>query len=251
MLDQIRGLYFSGHHLTRDLIGNVAPLTAFAALLVAFVGPAQVIADNIFKNYLVSASVWTFILALVVYLAGGYFIGSVVAFTANFMQRLVSYLPYKGEEYSYTFWYKKDATDIDALYNKLFPEYQYLSSGSAVTPTDKINVLKEYFRKFNPEGYSETYRQFMKVDVARAAMFYSLAFLVYQFCAWIAVWPAGGARVYVFPSVICALVLLMAFLELPRRIRKVVRTEYQFIIATARIRDDINAAAARAARPAE
>jgi hypothetical protein len=248
LAEQIRGLYFSGHHLTRDLIGNVAPLTAFSLAAIAAVPSVQSAAIDLFKNYLMAASFWTFILAVTVYLVGGYFVGAVVAFTANFMQRALSHAPRFGSRLSYTYWYNKDAQGIDALYRKLFPDYQYFTSGAVVTPTDKINTLKECFRKYNPDGYRETYRQFMKVDVVRAAMFYSAAVLLWFSYSRLA---NGQLTVMSWPLVLlCLFTLMMALAELPRRIRKVVRTEYFFIIATARIRDDLEQdKAATAASP--
>ncbi len=105
MLDQIRGLYFSGHHLTRDVIGNVAPLTAFAALVVAFSAPAQVTAPALYKGYLFQAGFWTFVLILIIYLTGGWFVGSVVAFTGNFIHRYLARIPWYGRELPYTYWY--------------------------------------------------------------------------------------------------------------------------------------------------
>jgi hypothetical protein len=140
MIDHIRGLYFSNHHLTRDLLANVAPFTAFVCLLVIAFSPLQSVAIYLFKEYLLEASAWTFTLALIIYLTGGWFIGTIAAFGGTFLQRLWSRVPRFGNECSYTYWYNKDQGDINALYSKLFPDYEYLSSGAAVTPTDKVNT---------------------------------------------------------------------------------------------------------------
>lgn len=240
MIEHIRGLYFSSHHLARDLLANVAPFTAFAVLATIFFAPVQAVVADLFRDYLLAATVWTFILALVVYLAGGWFIGTVVAFGANFLQRSWSKLPWFGKKCSYTYWYDKNVADIDNLYAKLFPDYQYLSSGAAVEPTDKINALKEYLRKYNPEGYAEAYRQFMKVDVVRAAMFYSLCILVYEAYVFCSRGEYESQKVNWYLAFACFIIFLISITEMPRRIRKVVRTEYFFIIAAARLRDDLH-----------
>jgi hypothetical protein len=79
----------------------------------------------------------------------------------------------------------------------------------------------------------------MKVDVVRASMFYSLCVLLYE------IYLIIGDQLYDQKAVnwhliaICALIFLISIAETPRRIRKVVRTEYFFIIAAARIRDDL------------
>ena len=241
MINYARQAYFSTHHATRDLLGALSPLTAFAALLIAFHDPARTGAATFFREHLANISFWAFVLAVVVYLVGGYFVGIAAAFFANYIHRLLQKLGSWGQTCSYTYWYAQDVDDIHDIYKDIFPNLQYFSSGAAVKPTDKVNILKEYFRKFNGPGYAETYRQFMKVDIVRAMLVYPVAIIGYQAISCVSEWslaPAiSGWRLTLFSLI----ALFIASRELPRRIRKVVRTEYTFIIASARLRQDAQA----------
>jgi hypothetical protein len=146
MIDRIREAWFSGHHLIRDVVGTIAPLTAFIAMVIASYPAAQAVAQHLFTTYLAQISVWAFVLTMIVYLVGSYFIGSLVAFTGNLLHRVVQLMPIVGRRYSYQFWYKQNAADIERIYAKYFDYETWLSSGAAISPTDKINALKLYFQ---------------------------------------------------------------------------------------------------------
>jgi hypothetical protein len=238
MIGGIKELYFSRHHLIRDLVGNVAPLSAFLLVYSIFDHNAQRLAKEIFTSYIINMSFWAFILCASTYVLSGYFIGSLANFGGNFINRMLRYVPRFGEKCSYPYWYKKDAKDIDDLYLKIFPDHQYLSSGAAVSPTDKVNALKEYFRRYNPDGYSETYRQYIKIDIVRAAMLYPIIYLAVQFILALRDFGSWSSSYNGWLISISFLSLGVAFVELPRRIQKFVRTEYFFIIASARFKED-------------
>ncbi len=69
MFDNVRDIYFAGHHLTRDLIGNVAPLTAVCALVTLGSPSAREFALTVFQSHLAGIGFWTFVLILMAYLA--------------------------------------------------------------------------------------------------------------------------------------------------------------------------------------
>ena len=87
MINYTRRAYFSTHHATRDVLGALSPLTAFAALLIAFHSPARTGAATFFREHLANISFWAFVLAVVVYLVGRYFVGIAAAFFANYIHR--------------------------------------------------------------------------------------------------------------------------------------------------------------------
>lgn len=237
MFERLREAWFSGHHLVRDLVGTVAPLTAFVALVITSYPAVQGVAHRFFIEYITALSFWAFVLAVIVYLLGSYFIGSLVAFTANLFHRAVQHVPLIGRKCSYQFWYNQNAADIETAYSRYFHYNTWLSSGAAVSPTDKINVLKLYFQKYNPQGYAEAYRQFMKVDLVRAALLYPAALIAHE--CYVGVVRHQDVNIHVVA--VSAVILTAAFFELPRRIRKVVRTEYLFILASERILMDASA----------
>jgi hypothetical protein len=80
----------------------------------------------------------------------------------------------------------------------------------------------------------------MKVDVVRAAMFYATCTLFYEGYLLVSSQPHEFKIASWYLVTVCVLVLAISLTEMPRRIRKVVRTECFFIIAAARIRDDLN-----------
>ncbi len=237
MIDRLRAVWFSSHHLIRDLVGTIAPLTAFVGLVVATYPAAQGVAHRWFVEYVADISFWAFVLAIVVYLIGSYFVGSLVAFTANLFHRAMQRLPLIGRKMSYQFWYNQNAADIERAYARYFDQESWLSSGAAISPTDKINVLKAYFQKYNPQGYSEAYRQFMKVDLVRAALLYPAALALHEI--YVAVIKVQPINIHVIA--VSIVILGVACFEMPRRIRKVVRTEYLFILASERILRDTRA----------
>ncbi len=168
MFDNVRDIYFAGHHLTRDLIGNVAPLTAVCALVTLGSPSAREFALTVFQSHLAGIGFWTFVLILMAYLIIAYFIGAIANVAGNMLHRWWQRFRW-GKDTSYTYWYRKNEGGINSLYDRFFPgEFGALASGAAVTPTDKINAIKEYLRTVNPGGYIETYRQFLKVDIVRA-----------------------------------------------------------------------------------
>lgn len=242
-ISSIKRLYFAGHHFTRDLIGNVAPITAASLAFVSLYPPARRLSLTMLDGTVVNMSFWGFALVIVVYIVCAYFVGAIANIIGNFLHRILQKLPKLGKKSSYNYWYKENSADIDALYQKFFPDYQFLMVGAAVTPTDKINVLKEYFRANNPGGYVETYRQFLKVDLVRTSLLYSL---LIAFFAVTRVFTEGFSVYIVFTILAClALSAILTFGELPRRVRKVVRAEYQFILATAQLKQDAEKRAAR------
>jgi hypothetical protein len=71
----------------------------------------------------------------------------------------------------------------------------------------------------------------MKVDLVRAALLYPVALAGHE--AFIAIAKEQPLNTHVI--IAAGVVLAAAIFELPRRIRKVVRTEYLFIVASERI----------------
>ena len=132
MIEHIRGLYFSSHHLTRDLLANVAPFTAFAAIATIFFPSVQVVVADVFRNYLLAATVWTFILALIVYLAGRLVYRNDCCVRCELLlQRIWSHVPWLGRKCSYTYWYDQNVGRYScAVPNNYFQIDQYLSSGA-------------------------------------------------------------------------------------------------------------------------
>jgi len=239
----IKQLYFAGHHFTRDLIGNVAPITGASLVFILLDTPARRVGLTLFHSTLANLSFWSFALIVVTYLICSYFVGAIANIVGNFLHRVLQKVPKFGEKSSYNYWYRKNSADIDVLYQRFFPDYQLLTSGAAVSPTDKINVLKEYFRVNNPGGYVETYRQFLKVDLVRTTLLYSVLLMAFGLLRAYFDGPSIDILAVIF--VCLSLAAILAFRELPRRVRKVVRAEYQFILATAQLKQDVESGTTR------
>jgi hypothetical protein len=173
MLNYVQKLYYSAHHATRDLLGAVSPFTAFLVLVIVLHGPARNGAAAIYERYVANLSFWGAAIFIAVYLITAYFSGIAANFFANFVQNILSStIKYKnGIDYKY--WYMQNTQDIEKIYRQVFPDAIF-EGGAASMPTDKINASKEYFRKYNYNGYSEAYRQFMKMDIVRATLAYPL-----------------------------------------------------------------------------
>jgi len=215
-------LRLSSHHLARDLVGTVAPFTAFLFLAwLADPDPLRPLLVGL-KSLFTASPVGLFLLAI----AAGYTAGKVVGAVGVLFTRWATHLPFAiGRRYSYADWYAQQRGPIVQLYAQVFSS----RPAFALSLTDQVNALKSYFTVVHPQGYAEVSRQLIGVDIMRAAFVYSTLILVYE----------GLAR---FPhpplTALCTVVLLVSAAATSRRIEKVVRAELVYLLAAAQLQAD-------------
>lgn len=222
MLLTLAQLRLSGHHVARDLVGTVAPFTAFLFLAwLADPDPLRPLLVGL-TSLFTASPVGLFLLAI----ATGYTTGKVVGAVGVLVTRWATHLPFGiGQRYSYVDWYEGQRIAIEELYSQVFsgrPAFR-------LSLTDKVNALKSYFTVVHPQGYAEVSRQLILVDIMRAAFVYSALVLVYEV---LARFPQPAL------TALGAVVLLVSAVATSRRLEKVVRTELVYLLAAAQLRAD-------------
>lgn len=222
------GEAFVGAYAVVTLFGTLAPFLAF--LLLAVLADSATVTRGVSRLHAVLKDVGAGAVSVAaVYVICGFVVGKIVGAFGVWLTRAATRLPRVGQRYSYAAWYARQRAPIEQLYRQLsagLPAFE-------LSLTDKVNALKSYYAPVHPEGLAAVQRQFLLVDITRAAFVYSAILLVNEA---LSAFPRPGL------ALLCAAIVVIAAAATSRRIEKVVRTEMVFLVAAARIKADAAAA---------
>ena len=230
MLAELRRLYFSRHHFSRDITGRLAPFTSFVIFVFLAYPDLRREGLSTGSEYLAMAPIGLPILGAVLYIFVGLFVGAGVNAIAVLFTRLAERIPGGiGDKFSYKHMYKQIEPTVEWFFTKYFGSVNAVDAKNIIGTADKLDALKDYLRAHNPGGFANISRQFARVDMTRAFFVYGLLLVAYEL--------ALGER---SPAIVAtaALAMVGSALATPRRLEKVVRSQWAFLVAGAKLRDE-------------
>ena len=134
-----------------------------------------------------------------------------------------------GDKFSYDYMYKQIEPTVEWSFTKYFGSGSAVDAEEIIGTADKLDALKDYLRAHNPSGFANISRQFARVDLTRSFFVYGLLVAAYEL--------ALGER---NPAIVAtaALAMVGSALATPRRLEKVVRSQWAFLVAGVKLRDE-------------
>lgn len=140
--------------------------------------------------------------------------------------------PSVGSKFSYADMYASFSGLIDELFvSYVAAKRESLSTdgNEIVGLIDRLDAVKYYLRQYSIEQFDIITQNFAKVELARAGSVYGLLAIILE---------AGYQENRILVFLIAGLVAVSSFASLPRRMKKVVRSQYAFLAAASAARDE-------------
>lgn len=214
------GLYYSGHHLARDLFWNAGNFTFFLVLGAVVDKSLRIDLQSAAKDLANLQSASLAIAAGIAYLA----MASVSGLMATRLF-IVAVTPFKytplSRFISYDGWYDQAEGELTAFYNKVFGDAARELIQPRKRNMDLIVRLTSYMRIYNEPGYTHVHRTYSMVSLYRQGIVYLLIILSL----------AINTQSLLGATLLLGL-LLFLFVALWHSLRYAVTREFAFLVAT-------------------